>query len=368
MFKFEEFKGVHLEITNRCQASCPMCPRNIHGGLENPLLKINDWSLSDFKSIFSEEVLAQLEYINFCGNFGDPVINNELIDMCEYIKSVNPNINQIIHTNGSMRNTKWWERLAAILPNQHKVVFALDGLSDTHHLHRIGTSFELVIKNAKTFINNGGIAHWDFIRFRHNQHQVDDARNLAKELGFKEFIIKDSKRFSKSFPVVDKDGVVTHYIDQPTDSVVRFVGKSDVVDHHKWDRASEISCFAKKDKEIYIDSHYMAMPCCMIGAFLYMNYDNDILKKHNLYFDNHVNDVAVDIQKQVWDFTNELGGVNVLERGLRNLITSDTWQTIWQKKWDNKQSSTCIIMCSLNSPYISINDQKTKKIKLEENV
>ena len=40
MFKFNELKTVHLEISTRCQASCPMCPRNYHGGLENPNLKI----------------------------------------------------------------------------------------------------------------------------------------------------------------------------------------------------------------------------------------------------------------------------------------------------------------------------------------
>ena len=37
MFKFDQLEIVQVEITNRCQASCPMCPRNIHGGIENPL-------------------------------------------------------------------------------------------------------------------------------------------------------------------------------------------------------------------------------------------------------------------------------------------------------------------------------------------
>jgi len=368
MFKFEEFRGVHLEITNRCQASCPMCPRNIHGGLENPLLKLNDWSLEDFKKIFTVEVLTQLKYINFCGNFGDPILNNDLISMCRYVKEINPNLMQFIHTNGSARPTKWWKELAETLPATHKVIFALDGLADTHHLYRIGTFFDLVIKNAKTFIDAGGIAEWNFIRFKHNQHQVADAERLAKELGFREFIVKDSKRFSNSFPVVDANGEIAYHIDQPTDSVIKFVGRNEVTDHTKWPDADKISCFVEKDKEVYIDAHYMALPCCMISAFLYMNYDNEILKKHNLYFDDHVNHVAVDIQKQVWDIVDELDGVNVLDKGLKNLITSEAWQTLWHKKWAEKSSSACIVMCSPSSPYISINDQKTKKIKFEDNV
>ena len=42
MFSFSDLENIHLEITNRCQASCPMCSRNYHGGLENPLIKNKD--------------------------------------------------------------------------------------------------------------------------------------------------------------------------------------------------------------------------------------------------------------------------------------------------------------------------------------
>lgn len=367
MFNFNELNGVHLEITNRCQASCPMCPRNIHGGIENPLLKINDWTIDNFKQIFNKEVLTQLKYITFCGNFGDPILNNDLIEMCRYSTEVNPSIMISVHTNGSARTTTWWKELKQALPDNHKVVFALDGLEDTHHLYRIGTFFNLVIKNAKTFIDEGGIAEWNFIRFRHNQHQVKEAEQLANELGFKYFIVKDSKRFSTSFPVIT-DNKIDYYIDQPTDSVIKFVGKSDVIDHKSWKNAKDIKCFVKHDKEIYIDAHFLAMPCCMMGAFLYMNYDNEILKKHNIYFDDHINDVAIKVQEQVWNIESELGGTNVLERGIKNLISSDAWQTLWEHKWKNAESSTCVIMCSPDSPYISINDQKTKKIEFDKNV
>jgi len=367
MFKFEEFNGVHLEITNRCQASCPMCPRNIHSGIENPLLKINDWTLDNFKQIFNTEVLTQIKYINFCGNFGDPILNNDLIEMCRYSAQTNPLIRLIIHTNGSARSTNWWEELAQVLPENHKVVFALDGLEDTHHLYRVGTFFNQIIKNAKTFIQSNGIAEWNFIRFHHNQHQVESAEQLAKELGFKDFIVKDSKRFSKPFPVI-KDNKIAYHIKQPIDSVVKFVGKSDVIHHTSWKDATCVQCFVQKDKEIYIDAHFMTLPCCMMAAFLYMNYDNEILKKHNIYLDDHVNDVAIEVQAQVWNITKELGGTNVLERGIKNLISSDVWQTLWDYKWKTGGSSTCIIMCSPSSPYISIEDQKTKKVKFNNDV
>jgi MoaA/NifB/PqqE/SkfB family radical SAM enzyme len=80
MFNFNQLKQLHLEISNNCQASCPMCTRNIHGGIENPNLKLKDWSLEEYKTIISEEVLHQVELIYFCGNYGDPLLNNDLIN------------------------------------------------------------------------------------------------------------------------------------------------------------------------------------------------------------------------------------------------------------------------------------------------
>jgi hypothetical protein len=368
MFKFEELRGAQIEITNKCQAACPMCARNIHGGIENPLLKINEWSLADFKAIFNIEILKQLSYINFCGDFGEPILNNDLIDMCRYSTETNPNIEIHIHTNGSARTTKWWTDLYTALPTKHKVVFALDGLADTHHIYRIGTFFDKIIENARAFIDAGGTAEWNYIRFKHNEHQVGIAEQLAKDLGFKKFIVKDSKRFSNSFPVVNAKGEIEYHIEQPTNSIVKFVGKLDVEYHNKWKDADQISCFVQKDKEIYIDAHYTALPCCIISAFLYMNYDSKILKDHDISIENHVNEVAVDVQKQVWNIVDELGGTNVLKRGIKDLISSEVWQTLWQRKWQNKESSACIIMCSPCSPYISIEDQKTKQIRFDNNV
>jgi MoaA/NifB/PqqE/SkfB family radical SAM enzyme len=45
VYKSSEIKSVHLEITEACNASCPMCARNINGGEDNPHLKDNELSL-----------------------------------------------------------------------------------------------------------------------------------------------------------------------------------------------------------------------------------------------------------------------------------------------------------------------------------
>ena len=248
MFKFDQLERIQIEITNRCQASCPMCPRNIHGGIDNPLLKLNDWTYDNFVKIFTIEVLAQIKQLSFCGDFGDPILNNDLISMCGYLKYHSPKIQIYIHTNGSARSEAWWRNLSNNLPENHSIIFALDGLADTHAVYRIGTDYNKIISNASAFINEGGNAEWCFIRFKHNTHQISRARQLSIDLGFKNFIVKNSKRFSRPFPVVDKKGKFLYNIEQPEDTPIEFVGKSQVAGHQQWSNADKINCPSLNDK------------------------------------------------------------------------------------------------------------------------
>ena len=55
MFDFNDLKTIHIELTTNCQAKCPMCSRNIHSGVENPLLRIVQWTLDDFKTIINKD-------------------------------------------------------------------------------------------------------------------------------------------------------------------------------------------------------------------------------------------------------------------------------------------------------------------------
>lgn len=340
MFSFQDLKQIHLEITNRCQASCPMCSRNYHGGLENPLIKNNDWTLGDFKTILTPTVLHQLESFYFCGNFGDPIINDDLAEMCAYAKQVNPNIYIRIHTNGSARTTDWWKKLAKSLPAGHNVIFAIDGLADTHSLYRIGTSFYKVLENAKAFIQAGGSAEWAFIKFKHNEHQLDAARELAKAHGFARFTYKDSSRFvaTDKFKVLNKQGQVEYYLEPPTGSNISYITQ-DVIDNYKSIVASsEINCYVKQTKEIYIDAYKKIMPCCFLASIPY-NYSNPT-------------DIASDIKQEVVaqykELISDLGNTNALEVSIEDVLNSTAWQTVWNKYWGENKLITCARTCGIN--------------------
>ena len=130
--------------------------------------------------------LPNLHGIQLCGNLGDPLASlyiDELIDISKkHAKKIQ------IHTNGSLRNTDWWANLAHKLANiEHDVWFGIDGLSGVHEIYRQGTDFEKIIKNAQSFITQGGTATWQFIPYRHNEHQVMACIKMSQELKFKKF-------------------------------------------------------------------------------------------------------------------------------------------------------------------------------------
>jgi len=343
MFKFAELRRIHLEITNNCQAGCPMCSRNINGGGDNPLITVNNWTLEHFKNVINSEVLEHLEGINFCGNFGDPLLNNDLIEMAEHVVATNPSVSIHIHTNGSLRSTAWWARLATALPERHVVVFALDGLEDTHSIHRIGTDYNQIIRNASAFIQAGGIAEWTFIRFKHNEHQVESARSLASELGFNSFVMKDSSRFviDTNFPVVDKQGNVTHYLQPADESKIVFLKKQDISNYKRIAEDSTIDCYALKYKEIYIDAFGRLFPCCWLASAPYNYIDKESDVAH----------VRQEILNQYHMLVADLGGIDNIDtknRSVKEIVDSVEYQTVWDKYWHTEKLVICARTCGVN--------------------
>lgn len=340
MFRFDELKQIHLEITNNCQASCPMCSRNHHGGQKNPLIKINNWTLDDFKVIITQEVLNQIEGIYFCGNFGDPILNNDLIEMCRYIKDSSPTTSIRIHTNGSARPKSWWIDLVSALPINHRIVFALDGLEDTHHLYRIGTNFNTILKNAEVFISHGGRADWCFIKFQHNEHQVDQARDLASKMNFECFTVKNSSRFmgDPNFDVRDKDGNVLYYLKPPSNNTIKFIDRSVIENYKTIVKQSEIDCYVKENKEIYIDAYKKVFPCCWLASTPY-NYTEP---------DSYIFNIRKEIENQYYELVRSLGGndaVDATKNSLKNIINSEKYQNIWDYFWNDNKLITCARTC-----------------------
>ena len=174
---------INVELTNYCNAACPMCARfKWDGELNKEKVNSVHTSLSLIKNKIPTKVIKQLKRFYSVGTYGDPLMNPECFQIYEWIKMHNENCELEMHSNGGGRSTDFWSALGSL---GVEVMFGIDGLADTNHLYRRNVQWDTLIKNVKVFIKAGGIARWKYIIFKHNEHQIDEARTLSKELGFK---------------------------------------------------------------------------------------------------------------------------------------------------------------------------------------
>ena len=281
MYDYKDIRQVHLEPTQKCQARCPMCDRNVNGGKDNKYLTNADLSLMDCKIMMPEEFVRQLDNLYMCGNHGDPMMAPEALEICQWLKEVNPKIRIAMNTNGGARTPDWWARLAKTIDH---VTFSVDGLEDTNHLYRQGVSWDKVEENMAAFCDAGGIAKWEFLVFKHNEHQIDEARLWSDTLGVTTFSVKKSGRYISSATLTKKDSHQskdrheqhTQLLEPPT--MERFKNKAST----QFDQISakfgsmdsyldvaDIDPKCIKKKEIYISAEGYVFPCCWTAGQMY---------------------------------------------------------------------------------------------------
>lgn len=321
---YDNISGLHLELTTKCNAMCPMCNRNFKGKIRENL-PICELSLQDIKKILPPEFVKKLKLISLCGVYGEPICNKELQSIINYLYECNDNVDIDLYTNGSLYESNWWANLASIMKGyKGTVIFGIDGIGDIHELHRCNTNYKKVIKNAKAFIDAGGNAQWDYIVFKHNEHQVEEARKLSEELGFKSFQIKKTSRFFKNLyekdaeldstvleygkhPVYDSNGNIKYYIELPENDIYKNKAEDKFFEAIKkfgsinnyLDQVS-IDCDAVKSGGIFISAEGEVFPCCTV-------YQQVCYKKvHNVNDENELNEYNLYIKDNLSAFDNSI--------------------------------------------------------------
>jgi MoaA/NifB/PqqE/SkfB family radical SAM enzyme len=235
---------LHIESTDACNAACPQCARETDITFNKN--DLHHLTVEQIKNLVDEDTIRNLDKMFMCGDYGDPAAGKHTLEIYRYFRSVNPTITLGMNTNGGLRNTDWWAELGQLSNTQKDyVVFSIDGLADTNHIYRINVNYEKVISNARTFIDAGGNAHWEMLVFDYNKHQVDLAEKVAKELGFKWFRAKVSKRF-KTHPI--------EFLKPPEE------WKDPIVSEGK------IQCRAIEESSLYISAKGVVYPCCWLGT------------------------------------------------------------------------------------------------------
>lgn len=339
------FDSIEWEITTACNAACPQCPRNYYGSYTWPSLPIVSIDLDWVKTYLPLETWEKIKRIDFCGTYGDPLMNNHLILIVEWIKQINSKIKIEIKTNGGLRNKEWWIKLAQTLgPNDH-VVFGIDGLEDTNHLYRKNVIYDKVIDNAKTFISAGGNAYWSYIVFKHNEHQVEQAKQLSKELGFRDILVKKTWRFFNKnhelqdrYSVLDKDGSVEYFLELPSNTeflnegyqTIKFLDNK-YKSFKKYLNTTAITCHEKLAKQIYISAEGLVFPCGWIHDRLYGYEAEQHADRSKLI--------------SMIDNTGGLDKINVKHTPLSEIVSGNFFKT-FQDSWTNdNRLERCSLIC-----------------------
>ena len=274
MLKLPEIRNVHIELTTKCNARCPMCMRNYRGVDYNSGYPDAELTLENIQHILTPEILKTIDRVNFNGNLGDFSVAKDGAEIVQYL--VAHDITVGINTNGSLRTKTWWQKLAS---PRVTIGFALDGLADTHAVYRQDTDWNRIIENAQAYIAAGGRAIWRFVPFDHNRHQEAECRTLAKEMGFIDFEnIYDGR---DAGPVYTRTGEFSHWLGPAGDPPPI---KDMLQSHITWydsktvkiskDTATlNLRCRHKMAKEIYLAADGTVYPCCYLGFYpLSMNH------------------------------------------------------------------------------------------------
>jgi len=323
---------VHIEISSNCNSRCLDCGRFVKGtDIINPYLDIGSSGLlplSTVNNIFDADISRNLKYVNFTGTYGDAITHP---DFFAILKNIADNISAqadyrasiglpaktklMIETNGGLHDAEWWTEFTRIVVDNFSkdsiIIFALDGADDeTHQLYRRGVNFDKVIENAKTVIAQGGNAIWSMINFAHNEHQMEQAKQMSTDLGFKQFKIRRSRLRSvptQTVSVIDntfqkKKNISTEAVQYGAEHskffTVKPANKSDkfyfenTVDSYFDD--TDIVCEWRNTNKINIDYTSRVWQCCYFSSFYHPAVDHHQLDRAK----------EIDIAERIREFEN----------------------------------------------------------------
>lgn len=196
-----ERNSINVDITHRCSLKCPRCAR-----VTSP------WMIKQNKEISVENFAKITEYfkqITFCGQYSDPIYHREFHQILELCvgKYVN------IHTAGHGFKTDWWEEAFDIsrYTKHTRWIFALDGLPKDSHKYRVGQDGERVWEIMQLGSKLGMDVEWQYIAFRYNENDIEEAERMANDSGIKFTLMKSNRWFSSDDELMPTNPNLYHW-------------------------------------------------------------------------------------------------------------------------------------------------------------
>lgn len=185
-----------VDPCNVCNLRCPLCPTG-NGDIERSrgMLKYKDYQvILDKIAPYAVEISLH--------NWGEPLLNKEIFDIIR--ATSHRGIATNMSSNLSIEKDNLGERL--VESGLEYLIVSLDGVTqDVYEQYRARGNIDLVFQNMRSIMeakkrlkSKTPKIEWQFLVFKHNEHQIEQARAMAEEFGVDRFRLR-----SPGFPLGD---------------------------------------------------------------------------------------------------------------------------------------------------------------------
>ncbi len=183
--------SIAIEPTTSCNLRCPECP----SGLRQFTRPIGMLEPAFFKPTI-DSVYKELTYLTFYFQ-GEPYLNPNFLDMVKYASD--KGIYTSTSTNAHYLTKE--QSIKTIESKLDKLIISIDGTTqETYEQYRIGGTLAKVIEGAKNIVEaktqlNSNTPHvvFQFLVVKPNEHQLEDVKKLAQEIGVDEVVFKTAQ-------------------------------------------------------------------------------------------------------------------------------------------------------------------------------
>ena len=137
-----KLETLYLELTNRCNISCPSCPRTCFFSKKTP----RDLSLDTIKMIL-DQIPRGIRIVEH--GLGEPLLNPHVIEITALCKTYGHNV--IFNSNSTLLNSAMAERLVKAGLDELRISMETPD-ADSYHKARPGSDFDLVLSNVQSAI------------------------------------------------------------------------------------------------------------------------------------------------------------------------------------------------------------------------
>lgn len=347
---------IRIDIGNYCNLDCPSCFRQEHTRLYNhehgtnlnyhPYLNKKWITVDEISRWFPKHFLEKhVRKISLCGASSEATLSPHCLDIVDYFI---PLVKQVaITSNGSTKDTNWWNELGK---RNIEVIFSIDSLKPDNNLYRINSNSNKIIDNMKAFISGGGNAVLKQILFKHNQDEISNFKQLAKDLGA-EFRVISAFEFNdvkKSYEVNSKGK--TYLIEKNT-----IIERNAALRESNSDPNSY--CMLTRDKIIIVHANGVIYPCCLVEGQLFDTYED-------FFIDENKTKPNTEKHPQfVKDFVSKIemqGGIKSLSlryNTIEDIFNSSFFRNNLEMSWKLKSNQTCIrCINGTSTPYPNVDE------------